>query len=120
MDSAQAFVAGHGIWFVLGTIFLGGLGLPIPLPAVLLAAGVLAGMGRLGLAAVLSGSVVALLVADLLWYQLGRWQGRRILALLCRISLEPDSCVRRTEDLFARHRAGSLLVAKFVPGLKAV
>jgi hypothetical protein len=38
------------------------------------------------------------------------------LSFLCRISLEPDSCVRRTEESFSRRGARSLLIAKFVPG----
>ena len=56
------------------------------------------------------------MISDVVWYQIGRRRGMKVLNLLCRISLEPDSCVRRTEDLFARHGARSLLVAKFFPG----
>ena len=92
---------GQGIWIVLGLVLASGAGLPLPAPPILLAAGVLAGAGRISLAAVLAGSLLALLATDLLWYQLGRWRGRGILGLLCRISLQPDSCVQRTEDLFS-------------------
>jgi membrane protein DedA with SNARE-associated domain len=60
---------------------------------------------------------IAVILADLFWYSLGRYRGGRILKVLCRISLEPDSCVRRTENLFVRHGVHSLLIAKFVPGL---
>jgi membrane protein YqaA with SNARE-associated domain len=60
---------------------------------------------------------IAVILADLFWYSLGRYRGGRILKLLCRISLEPDSCVRRTENLFVRRGVHALLVAKFVPGL---
>jgi membrane protein DedA with SNARE-associated domain/rhodanese-related sulfurtransferase len=118
MEHLQAALTGHGIWVVLGLVLASGAGLPLPAPPVLLAAGVLAGAGRLSLPALLAGSLLALLATDLLWYQLGRWRGRSILGLLCRISLEPDSCVQRTEDLFARYRGGALLVSKFIPGLK--
>ncbi len=118
MDSVQAGLAGQGIWVVLGLVLASGAGLPLPAPPVLLAAGVLAGTGKLSLAAVLGGSVLALVATDLLWYQLGRWRGRGILGLLCRISLQPDSCVQRTEDLFSRYRGGALLISKFLPGLK--
>lgn len=62
-------------------------------------------------------ALAASLLADLFWYELGRRHGSRVLAFLCRISLEPDSCVRRTEDVFQRHGARSLLIAKFIPGL---
>jgi membrane protein DedA with SNARE-associated domain len=64
-----------------------------------------------------SVAIMAALLADLSWYYLGRYRGGRVLKLLCRISLEPDSCVRRTETMFARQGAQALLIAKFVPGL---
>jgi membrane protein DedA with SNARE-associated domain len=84
---------------------------------VLLAAGALVGMGELNPAVVAALTSSAALAADLMWYELGRHNGIWVLQLLCKISLEPDSCVRRTEDVFARHGARSLLVAKFLPGL---
>jgi len=64
-------------------------------------------------------TVVALPV-DLVWHELGRRRGARVLAGLCRLSLEPDVCVRRTENLFIRHGVRALLVAKFLPGLTTV
>jgi len=62
-------------------------------------------------------ALLAALLSDVIWYQLGRHRGHSILNLLCRISLEPDSCVRRTENVFASHGARALLFAKFIPGL---
>jgi membrane protein DedA with SNARE-associated domain/rhodanese-related sulfurtransferase len=120
MADAQHFIALHGIWVLLGLVFASGLGLPVPASPVLLAAGVLAGVGQLSLAGVVLGSSIVLLAADLLWFELGRWRGRQLLALLCRISLEPDTCVRRTEALFARRQATSLVISKFLPGLRTV
>jgi membrane protein DedA with SNARE-associated domain len=87
---------------------------------VLLAAGALAGTGQMHLALILGTAVVASLVSDIIWYEIGRRRGPRVLHLLCRISLEPDSCVRDTEGLFARRGIATLLVAKFVPGLSTV
>ena len=65
-------------------------------------------------------SMFAAMCADSMWYQLGRIKGIRILQLLCKISLEPDSCVRRTEGVFSRQGARSLIFAKFLPGLGTV
>ena len=118
MDEVQRFLAGHGTLVLVSLVFAGGLGLPVPGSAVLLAAGVLAGSGQFSLPAAVAGSFVALVATDLIWYELGRRYGRRILALLCRISLEPDSCVQRTEALFGRRQSATMLVSKFVPGLK--
>ena len=64
--------------------------------------------------------VFGALVGDNIWFQIGRYRGARVLHFLCRISLEPDTCVRRTQELFARQGARSFLWVKFVPGLGAV
>jgi membrane protein DedA with SNARE-associated domain/rhodanese-related sulfurtransferase len=120
MADVQHLLSSHGIWVLLGLVFAGGLGLPVPSSPILIAAGVLAGVGQLPLAGVVLGSSIVLLGADMLWFELGRWRGRRLLAFLCKISLEPDTCVRRTEALFARSRATSLVISKFLPGLRTV
>jgi membrane protein DedA with SNARE-associated domain len=86
----------------------------------LLAAGALAGTGRMSFFASLFYAMLAALAADTLWYQLGRRRGIKVLQFLCKISLEPDSCVRRTEGVFAKQGARSLLLAKFLPGLGTV
>lgn len=111
------FLIRHGYTVVFAWVFFEQVGLPLPAIPVLLAAGALAGAGKLSLALVLTLSVLASVVSDMIWYEIGRRRGGKVLNLLCRISLEPDSCVRRTEATFSRHGAKSLLVAKFVPGL---
>ena len=117
MSESVEFLIRHGYAVVFGWVLAEQIGLPIPAVPVLLAAGALAGTGKLHLGLALGGAVLASLVSDTVWYLIGRFRGARVLSLLCRIALEPDSCVRRTEDTFARHGARSLLVAKFVPGL---
>src|SRR5439155_9520971 len=61
--------------------------------------------------------VAACLVADLIWFYLGRQRGNRVLRVLCRISLHPDSCVSRTQAIFSRFGVGGVMAAKFLPGL---
>src|SRR2546427_12686176 len=67
-----------------------------------------------------AAAIAASLPPDVIWYELGRRRGARVLGLLCRISLEPDSCVRRTENLFMKRGRKALLIAKFFPGLSTV
>jgi membrane protein DedA with SNARE-associated domain len=110
----------HGYAILLGWVFLEQLGLPVPSLPLLLAVGAMSGMGRMNVAYSLAVCVFASVVADVLWYELGRRKGVRVVQWLCKISLEPDSCVRRTEGVFERQGAKSLLIAKFVPGLNAV
>jgi membrane protein DedA with SNARE-associated domain len=116
MDGAIDVLVRYGYAVVFGWVFAEQLGLPIPAVPVLLAAGAAAGTGRLSLALVLALAAVASLASDTIWYWIGRSRGGRVLGWLCRISLEPDSCVRRTQHTFSVHGARSLLIAKFIPG----
>src|SRR5262245_2560241 len=74
----------------------------------------------MSLALAFGAALAASLPPDVIWYELGRRRGARVLGLLCRISLEPDSCVRRTENLFLQRGRKALLIAKFFPGLSTV
>jgi membrane protein DedA with SNARE-associated domain len=96
------------------------MGIPLPAVPALLAAGALAATGRVNLWFVIGAIVAVTLPVDLVWHELGRRRGARILTGLCRLTLEPDVCVRRTQNVFARHGVRTLLVAKFVPGLTTV
>jgi membrane protein DedA with SNARE-associated domain len=117
LEQAADFLIRHGYALLFGWVLLEQLGLPIPAAPLLIAAGALARAGKMNLTFAVALAFIAVILADLFWYSLGRYRGVRILKLLCRISLEPDSCVRRTENLFVRHGVYSLLVAKFIPGL---
>jgi membrane protein DedA with SNARE-associated domain len=120
MHRTLEFLLHHGYVVLLGWVFAEQVGLPIPSMPLLLAAGALAGTGHLSFFASLFYVMFAAVAADSIWYQLGRRKGIRILQLLCKISLEPDSCVRRTEGVFSKQGARSLLLAKFLPGLSTV
>jgi len=117
LEQTADFLIRHGYAVLFGWVLLEQMGLPIPAAPLLIAAGALARAGKMNLMFAVALAFVAVILADLFWYALGRYRGARILKLLCRISLEPDSCVRRTENLFLRRGALSLLIAKFVPGL---
>ncbi len=117
MSETLDFLVRHGYAIVFVWMAAEQLGLPIPTIPLLLAAGAIAGTGRLSLTLAVTLAVVASLLADFAWYEIGRRRGIRVLNLLCRVSLEPDSCVRRTEQIFGRYGARSLVVSKFVPGL---
>jgi membrane protein DedA with SNARE-associated domain/rhodanese-related sulfurtransferase len=119
MNFHLQFLIRYGYALLFGWVFAEQMGLPIPSIPVLLAAGALVGNHKLLAAPAMVFPVVAAMIADVAWYELGRHKGIRILQFLCKISLEPDSCVRRTENVFARSGAKSLLVSKFIPGLNS-
>jgi membrane protein DedA with SNARE-associated domain/rhodanese-related sulfurtransferase len=115
-----ALLTQWGIPLVFAAVLLEQSGLPLPAPPLLVAAGALAGTGAMRPEAVLLAALAGALIADHMWFLTGRRYGRRLLAGLCRLSLSPDTCVRKTDDLIARHGAALLLVAKFIPGISAV
>lgn len=117
MTELTQFVLRHGYIVLFGVVFLEQIGIPVPSAPVLLAAGALTAGGNLSLPLVILLGVLASLPGDFAWYELGRHRGHKVLHLICRLSLEPDTCVRRTEDAFVRHGGRSLLAAKFLPGL---
>jgi membrane protein DedA with SNARE-associated domain/rhodanese-related sulfurtransferase len=92
-------------------------GAPIPAVPMLLGAGALAGAGQMSLMLAVATAVAATLAADVLWYTLGLFVGARLLGILGRLSLDPDSFVRDAKERFQAHRARFLVVAKFLPGV---
>ena len=120
MTPILPFLIQHGYVLLFFWVLAETMGLPIPCVPLLITVGALAGAGQMNLHLCIGLGVSAALLSDLFWYSLGWHRGRRVLSLLCRISLEPDSCVRRTENIFARYGARSLLIIKFIPGLSAV
>ncbi|HKE08537.1 MAG TPA: VTT domain-containing protein [Candidatus Acidoferrum sp.] len=120
MHGTLEFLVHHGYVVLVVWVYLEQAGLPLPSIPLLLAAGALGGMHRLNFGLALVFCMAAAVSADFIWYELGRRKGIKIVQWLCKISLEPDSCVRRTEGVFEKQGAKSLLVAKFLPGLSAV
>jgi membrane protein DedA with SNARE-associated domain/rhodanese-related sulfurtransferase len=120
MNEITRFLLGHGGPVLFLVVFVEQIGLPLPAVPWLLAAGALAAAGQLNGWLAVGVTLLACIIADSIWFYLGRRNGHRVLGLLCRISLEPDSCVRRTQDLFSRYGTQGLLVAKFVPGLSTL
>ncbi|HEV2318289.1 MAG TPA: DedA family protein/thiosulfate sulfurtransferase GlpE [Verrucomicrobiae bacterium] len=120
MNQTSQFLVVHGLPIIFGAVFLDQMGVPIPAAPWLLAAGALAAAGKFPWFIALLLSVLACLLADLFWFYLGRYRGTQVVALLCRMSLEPDSCVRKTVNVFTRYGWRGIILAKFVPGMSTV
>lgn len=106
-------------WVVFLNVLAQQAGLPVPaVPTLLLAGSLALSSGQLG--KLLAAAIVASVIADCLWYLAGRAFGYRVLAGLCRLSINPGSCVSQTEARFVRWGVGSLVVAKFIPGFSTV
>jgi membrane protein DedA with SNARE-associated domain/rhodanese-related sulfurtransferase len=110
----------YGLMAVALNVLLNQIGLPVPVIPTLILAGALAGNGQLPLTQLFVASIVACLLADSGWYAIGQKYGMRVIRTLCRISLEPDSCVSQTQGQFDRWGVNSIVIAKFVPGWATV
>jgi membrane protein DedA with SNARE-associated domain len=117
MAETLQFVVQHGYLLLFFWVLVEQAGLPIPATPLLLAAGALAGQHQLSFALVAIVAATGSLVSDTFWYFFGKRKGPVVLNFLCKIALEPDSCVRRTESTFTRFGLQTLLICKFVPGL---
>lgn len=118
MPEVLQFLIEYGYLVLFLWVALDQAALPIPSIPLLIAAGALAGMGELSLPGVIGVTLLASIPINMFWFWLGRLRGARVLHLLCILSIEPDYCVRNTEDLFRKLGAISVVVAKFIPGLQ--
>jgi membrane protein DedA with SNARE-associated domain len=120
MHTFVEFIVRHGTLVVFAAVLAEQAGLPVPAGLVLLATGAAIGAGQMPAAPAVMAAVIAALIGDLFWYELGARRGRPVLGALCRLSLEPDTCIRKTEDVYHRYGIAAIVFSKFVPGLSTV
>jgi membrane protein DedA with SNARE-associated domain/rhodanese-related sulfurtransferase len=120
MMNLLAAIEHHGYAVTALVMFLGCCGLPLPLSVVLLTAGAAAHGGSLNLGLVILAACLAALLGDTLMFLGGRTTGWWLLALLCKVSLNPDTCIFGSARSFYERGPKTLLFAKFVPGLSTV
>jgi membrane protein DedA with SNARE-associated domain/rhodanese-related sulfurtransferase len=120
MDDLVPLLLRHGPLLVFVVTLAARAGAPLPAAPLLVVAGGLGALGQMPLGVTIGLSLLANLLGDVVWFVAGRVLGYRVLRLLCRISLSPDSCVRQSEDLFGRWGGLSLVAAKFVPGVSVI
>lgn len=120
MKQMVEFLAQHGYWVLFVSVLGRQACLPVPANLLLLAAGALAGLGKLNLAGIIVFAVAAFLLADTAWYGAGRTWGGRTLEFVCGAAADPSACVGRIAGRFSRHGVRLLLVSKFIIGVDAV
>ena len=120
MEELRQLLSQHGLSLVFLNVLLAQLGLPLPAVPMLIVAGALVAEGTLHVVPLAIVVVVASLLGDVPWYLAGKRYGYRVLRTLCRISVEPDSCVKQTENIFTRWGPPSLVLAKYIPGFSTM
>ena len=120
MDDFAVLVSRYGLAAIFLFTFLENVGLPIPAIPVLMLAGAYASTRHATLLMVLVAAVAGALLADGIWYFVGRWRGKRVLDHLCRVSFNPDACLERAVDGFHRRKSATILFANFLPGVNTI
>ena len=118
--AATQILATHGYLIVFVWVFLDQAALPLPAIPVLIAAGALVATGALDLWWIIAAASIAALLADVIWYQLGKRGGDKAISYVCKLSLEPDSCVTTTRNAFGRFGPITIVIAKYLPGVQTL
>jgi membrane protein DedA with SNARE-associated domain len=116
MPSLMQLIGQYGLLLVFANVLVEQLGAPVPAVPTMVATGALAAYGAFPLALALAVTTSACVLADCVWYSIGRRSGRRALTSLCRLSPSPEDCPQRTEGRYTRRGPLAIVFAKFVPG----
>ena len=118
--SVAEFLTQHGYWVIFLWMFADQAALPLPSAPLLIGCGALAATGGLDLGACIALATLATLLADLMWFELGKRRGAQAISFVCRLSLEPESCVTTTRNAFGRFGPTTLVIAKYLPGVQTL
>src|SRR5438477_5830788 len=99
MSETIEFVVRHGYLLLFFWLLAEQAALPIPSVPLLLVSGALTRTGQLKFFSVIVYALAACLIADNAWFRIGRRYSSKALQFICKVSLEPDSCVRQTENI---------------------
>jgi len=120
MSEILSLMAKHGYAFTFGFLFAEAMGLPLPAAVALVAGGAAAASHRLNGPGLLIAAVFALILGDSVQFFLGRHMGWALLGFLCRVSINPETCILRSAESFYKRGKATLLIAKFIPGVNTM
>src|SRR5271166_2233976 len=120
MNPLLSLIGHHGYFLIFVVVLAEAIGLPVPAAVALVAGGAAAAAGTLSVAKALTVALVAMLIGDTLLFVLGRSMGWGLLGLLCRLSVNPESCILRSAESFYKRGKITLIFAKFVPGVNTM
>jgi membrane protein DedA with SNARE-associated domain len=120
MNTLLSMMARHGYALTFALLFAEAIGFPLPAAIALVAAGAAVATHALWGPGMLLGALVALLAGDTALFWLGRYSGWALLAFLCRLSMNPETCILRSAESFYKRGKLTLVVAKFIPGINTM
>jgi len=120
MNTLLSTMASHGYVLTFVMLFAEAVGLPFPASIALVAAGAAVASHTLSGPGVLLAALLALLIGDTAQFWLGRYSGWALLGFLCRLSMNPETCILRSADSFYKRGKTTLVIAKFIPGINTM
>src|SRR4051812_10074524 len=120
MNQMTQLLLGYAEPALFLVVFAEQVGVPIPAAPMLVAAGTLAADGAFNPATAVGAAVAGSLLADLIWFYVGRRGGKNVLRCLRKFTLCDDSRFAQAERFFVRYEMSAVVLGKFVPGLSLV
>jgi membrane protein DedA with SNARE-associated domain len=120
MNYFLSLIARHGYALVSAVVLAESIGLPMPAALALVTGGAAAASGILNAPTLLLLGTGAMLLGDSLLFVLGRNMGWALLGFLCRLSVNPESCILRSAESFYKRGKITLVIAKFIPGVNTM
>ena len=120
MNELFAQVVHHGYIFIFLIVLAEALGVPVPAALALVAGGAAVASGTLRAPTAMLIAVTAMLLGDSLLYVLGSRMGWWLLGFLCRVSVDPETCILHSAERFYKRGRATLLIAKFIPGINSL
>jgi len=115
-----SLMAHHGYALTFGLLLAEAIGLPFPAAIALVAAGAAVAAHALWGPYVLFAALAGLLIGDTVQFWLGRYMGWLLLGFLCRVSINPETCILRSAESFYKRGKITLVIAKFIPGVNTM
>lgn len=120
MNNLLSMLAQHGYALVFVVLFAEAVGFPFPAAIALIAAGAAIPSHALSGTGILAAGMIALMVGDIMQFWLGRYTGWALLGFLCRVSMNPETCMLRSAESFYKRGKTTLIIAKFIPGINTM
>jgi membrane protein DedA with SNARE-associated domain len=120
MNELLVALVRHGYSLTCGILFAEAVGFPLPAAIALVAAGAAIASHTLSGSGVLLAALVGLLAGDSLQFWLGRYTGWALLGFLCRLSMNPETCILRSAEAFYKRGKITVVLAKFIPGVNTM
>ena len=114
----EHYMLAYGYWAVFFGVMLENAGVPVPGETILLIAGYFASTGKFHLGLVMLIAATGAVIGDNIGFAIGHHYGRSVLLRIGRFFFLTPKRFAHMENYFERHGNKTILVARFITGLR--